>query len=275
MPKQPTLFITHGGGPCFWIEYPPPFQHGFDELRRHLEGLLDHLPERPKAFLIVSGHWEAPAPTVSMAQAPPMLFDYYGFPEHTYHLSYPAPGSPELAARVQQLLAEAGIETATDSNRGFDHGVFVPFLIVDPAAQIPVVMLSLQQNLDAAQHIAIGAALAPLRDEGVLIVGSGSSYHNLRRFFADDHNASQAFDDWLNQTVTAGDASDRNRGLIAWRQAPNAVECHPRAEHLIPLMVAAGAGGDDIGHRTFSARLVGKAVSCFAFGEYNRARDHN
>jgi aromatic ring-opening dioxygenase catalytic subunit (LigB family) len=269
MAKQPTFFITHGGGPCFWIEFPEPFAKGFDELRRHLEGLLDRLPERPRAILVVSGHWEAPVPTISTAKAPPMLFDYYGFPEHTYHLRYPASGAPDLAMRVQSLLNEAGIATATDGQRGFDHGVFVPLLIVDPAAKIPVLMLSLQQDLDPARHLAIGAALAPLRDEGVLIVGSGSSYHNLRKFFADDYGASAAFDDWLNQTVTASDVSARNRGLVEWRQAPNALDCHPRAEHLVPLMVAAGAGGEDAGRRIFNGRLGGKAVSCYAFGAFS------
>ena len=267
--RQPSLYITHGGGPCFWIEFPEPVGHGFEELRHHLEGILNRLPERPKAILVVSGHWEAPVPTISTATAPPMLFDYYGFPEHTYHLSYPAPGSLEIAMRVQTLLTESSIATATDGKRGFDHGVFVPFMIIDPEAKIPVVMVSLQQNLDPAQHIAIGAALAPLRDEGVLIVGSGSSYHNLRKFFANDNGASSAFDDWLDETVTARDASVRNRGLIAWRQAPNALDCHPRAEHLLPLMIAAGAAREDIGRRTFSAKLGGKAVSCFAFGAFS------
>lgn len=268
MAKQPALFITHGGGPCFWMDFPPAFQSGFDQLRRHFESLLERLPERPKAILVISGHWEAPVPTISTSPAPAMLFDYYGFPEHTYRLSYPAPGAPELAKRVETLLAEAGIRTATDSVHGFDHGVFVPFLIVDPEAKIPVLMVSLQQNLDAAQHIGFGAALAPLRDEGVLIVGSGSSYHNLRKFFSEDSIAAAAFDDWLNQTVTASDASARSRGLIDWRRAPHALDCHPRAEHLLPLMVAAGAGGNDIGRRTFSAELGAKAVSCFAFGEF-------
>src|SRR5262245_60314151 len=146
-PRQPAIFLSHGGGPCFWMSHPPPIgPHGFDSLKAYLAGLLDSLPARPKAILVVSGHWEERLPTVSTAAAPPMLFDYYGFPEHTYHLSYPAPGAPDVAAQVRALMTAAGIETATDSVRGFDHGVFVPFLIIDPQARIPMVMLSLQQN---------------------------------------------------------------------------------------------------------------------------------
>ena len=146
-------------------------------------GLVASLPERPKAFLVVTAHWEADEPTVSVNPKPGMLFDYYGFPEHTYKLSYPAPGAPEVAAEVKRLIEAAGLPVATDGERGFDHGVFVPFLIVDPKAEIPVVMLSLRKDLDPAFHIRLGKALAPLRDQGVAIVGSGMSYHDLRHFF--------------------------------------------------------------------------------------------
>ena len=270
MPKssrQPTIYISHGGGPCFWIEFPKPLgPKAFEGLRRYLAGLLNSLPERPKAILVISAHWEAALPTVSTASAPPMLFDYYGFPEHTYHLQYPAPGAPDVAARIQALLTSAHIPTAVDGTRGFDHGVFVPFLMVDPAAEIPVVMVSLQKQLDPALHLALGTALAPLRDEGVLIVGSGSSYHNLQHFSDGDGEAAAAFDGWLHKTVTASSANERNRGLIDWQSAPYARDCHPRAEHLLPLMVAAGAGGESIGKRTFSATIGGKAMSCFMFG---------
>ena len=266
MTRQPSLYITHGGGPCFWMEFGPPFgPHGFDKLRAYLSGLLASLAERPKAILVISGHWEEDRPTVSTAAAPGMLFDYYGFPPHTYQLSYPAPGSPALALQVRGLLQQAGIDCRTDGSRGFDHGVFVPQLIIDPEAKIPVVMLSMQHDLDPARHIAIGAALAPLRNESVLIIGSGSSYHNLRRFFDGDGRDSLTFDDWLNETVTT-DPRQRDARLVGWAKAPAARACHPREEHLIPLMVAAGAGGEDRGRRTFRDLLGDKAVSCFAFG---------
>ncbi len=265
--RQPAIFLSHGGGPCFWISFPPPFgANAFDNLRTYLSGLMKSLPERPKAVLVVSGHWEAPLPTVSTALAPPMLFDYNGFPDHTYRLTYPAPGSPEIGSRARDLLTAAGIEAATDDKRGFDHGVFVPFLIVDPEASIPVVMMSLRQDLDAAAHVAIGEALMPLRDEGVLIVGSGNSYHNLRSFMDGDSRSSAAFDGWLNEAVTEPDMAVRNAKLVRWMDAPSARACHPREEHLIPLMVVAGAGGADVGRQAFHDMIGGKAISGFIFG---------
>ncbi|HVZ02177.1 MAG TPA: class III extradiol ring-cleavage dioxygenase [Dongiaceae bacterium] len=267
MSRLPSLYITHGGGPCFWMEFGPPFgPHAFDKLRAYLAGLIDSLPERPKAILVVSGHWEEDRPTVSTAARPGMLFDYYGFPPHTYQLSYPAPGAPDLAQHVRGLLQAAGIDCGTDDKRGFDHGVFVPQLIIDPKAEIPVVMLSMRHDLDPAAHIAIGKALAPLRDEGVLIVGSGSSYHNLRQFFTGDGRASVPFDDWLAETATEPDADRRNARLVGWEKAPNARLCHPREDHLIPLMVAAGAAGADVGRHSFHDRIGGQAISCFSFG---------
>jgi aromatic ring-opening dioxygenase catalytic subunit (LigB family) len=249
------------------MEFGPPFgPHAFEKLRQYLAGIIDSLPERPKAILVASAHWEEPKVTVSTAAKPGMLFDYFGFPPHTYELSYPAPGSPELAERVRDLLRGAGIESGTDAARGFDHGVFVPQLIIDPKAEIPVVMLSLRGDLDPAAHLALGKALAPLRDEGVLIIGSGSSYHNLRDYFSGDGRASIAFDHWLAETATTSDPVQRNARLVDWRTAPNARACHPREEHLIPLMVAAGSAGADPGRQSFQDRIAGQAVSCFSFG---------
>jgi 4,5-DOPA dioxygenase extradiol len=266
--KMPTLFIDHGGGPCFFFEPRNGPKDLWDRLAAHLSGLASTLPDRPKAVLVISGHWEAVTPTVQSAAHPPLLFDYYGFPEHTYRLTYPAPGSPGLAKQVRALLGAAGLSSDEDERRGFDHGVFVPFLLVFPDATIPVIQLSLQRGLDAAAHLAIGRAIAPLRDEGVLIVGSGMSFHNNQGLFSPDPRvaaASVAFDDWLTEAATA-DPDERSRKLAAWDEAPHARFCHPREEHLIPLMVAAGAAGDDVGLRDYADRIVGKALSGFRFG---------
>jgi aromatic ring-opening dioxygenase catalytic subunit (LigB family) len=170
---------------------------------------------------------------------------------------------------VRSLLRAAGIDADEDDARGFDHGVFVPFLLMYPDADVPVVQLSLQAGLDPAAHLAIGRALAPLRDEGVLIVGSGMSYHNLREFFTADASTVQAaeeFDGALTAAVEHADTTHRDARLMAWKQMPAALACHPRAEHLLPLMVAAGAGGADRGRRTYNDRIFGKAVSAFQFG---------
>jgi aromatic ring-opening dioxygenase catalytic subunit (LigB family) len=265
--RQPTLFLPHGGGPCFWIEFPPPFgPHAWDRLRDFLGGVVAGLPAPPKAFLVVTAHWEEPEVTVSTAPAPGMLFDYYGFPPHTYKLSYPAPGAPDLAAEVKGLLDAAGIPVGENAARGFDHGVFVPFLIVDSQARIPVLMMSLRRDLDAAFHVAVGKALAPLRDQGVVIVGSGMSYHDLSHFRDGEGDASAEFDAWLDETLTQSDAKAREARLVEWDKAPAARACHPREEHLIPLMVAAGAAGDSAGVHSFRDVIGGKVISGFRFG---------
>lgn len=263
--RLPTLFISHGGGPCFSMDEAGR-RNPFENLGTYLRGIDASLGVRPKAVLVISGHWEAERPTVNAGTHPPLYFDYYGFPEYTYHLKYPASGSPQLAKQVQGLLAAAGIETDSDNQRGFDHGVFVPFMLIYPDADIPIVQLSLQENLDPAEHIAIGKALAPLRDQGVLIVGSGMSYHNLREFFKGNEEAAKKFDVWLNDAVTDQDVNRRNQKLIAWEDAPSARACHPREDHLISLMVAVGAAEGDVGRNVYSDIIFGKAVSCFQFG---------
>ena len=239
----------------------------WDGMAAYLRGIGASIGVRPKAVLVISGHWETPVPTVNTAAHPSLLFDYYGFPEHTYKLTYAAPGSPALAAKVRELLSKAGIASADDAERGLDHGVFVPFMLVYPDADVPVVQLSLQQGLDPAAHLAIGRALAPLRDEGVLIVGSGMSYHNLREMFNGTRSRpADEFDQWLAEAVTDPDPAARSRKLESWQKAPGAFASHPRAEHLLPLMVAAGAAGGDAGKRTYNEHLLGKPISGFQFG---------
>ena len=264
--RLPTLFIPHGGGPCFFMDAQPPLPPAaWDRMAAYLRGIGAALRVRPTAVLVISSHWEAPVPTLNVAGKPTLIFDYYGFPQHTYRLQYPAPGAPELAPRVRSLLAGAGFESAVDATRGFDHGVFVPFLLIYPDASVPILQLSLQQGLDAGMHFELGRALAPLRDEGVLIVGSGMSYHNLTDLFCGRGNdAAAAFDAWLAAAVR--DPGKRGGELAAWASAPGGRAAHPRAEHLIPLMVAAGAGDGDTGTRSFNGSIGGKALSGFQFG---------
>jgi aromatic ring-opening dioxygenase catalytic subunit (LigB family) len=263
--KLPTLFIPHGGGPCFFIDPPATAPHMWDGLAAYLRSIDASLGVRPKAVLVISGHWENPLPTLNVSPKPGLLFDYYGFPEYTYRLKYPAAGAPELAERVRVLLADAGFETDVESKRGLDHGVFVPFLLIYPAADVPILQLSLQAGLDPELHLALGRALAPLREQGVLIVGSGMSYHNLADMFSGrGAEAAAAFDAWLAEAVE--DPATREASLANWREAPGGAASHPREEHLIPLMVAAGAAQGDRGVRSFSESIGGKAISGFQFG---------
>lgn len=250
------------------MDMPPPFgPHGFDGLRRFLSSILNSLPQKPAAMLVISAHWEEKQPTLGATSHPDMIYDYYGFPEHTYHLQYPALGAPTLAHKAHFLLEEKGIHALENTSRGFDHGVFVPLMIIAPEAQIPIATLSLQNDLDPLSHWAIGSALAPLRDENVLIIGSGNSYHNLAEFWTGMTGPSEIFDQWLNQTVTALPPTQRKRELIAWEQAPAARACHPREEHLLPLMVIAGSAEHDTGHCIYREKIGGKYISSFAFGE--------
>ena len=264
--KLPTLFISHGGGPWPWID---ERRVDFAGTLQWLQQLPGTLPEPPRAILSVSGHWEEPEFTVATSAQPPMVYDYYGFPEHTYRIEYSAPGSPELARRVHGLLAGAGVPAAEDAERGFDHGTFVPLAVMYPNAEVPIVSLSLRSSLNAAEHIRMGAALAPLRDEGVLIVGSGLSYHNLRalRMSATAGPVSEQFEAWLTRAVADPNAEARNSLLSRWTEAPAARQAHPREEHLIPLMVAAGAAGASRGHLAFQDHVWGVSMASYRFSD--------
>ena len=263
--RQPTIFLPHGGGPCFFMDWSWGPADTWNPTQRFLEGLEATLPAPPKAILAISGHWEEPAFTASAATAPKLIFDYAGFPEHTYQLTWSAPGSPELAARVADLLGKAGLPSAVNSDRGFDHGVFVPLKVAFPDARIPVVSLSLDSSLDPALHLAAGRALSPLRNEGVLMVGSGMSFHNLRAYLRPETvERARVFDAWLTGAVESP-AAERDQLLAGWRKAPFAAYAHPREEHLIPLMVTAGAGGDAPGSRIFTDEPVGAAISAYRF----------
>ena len=262
--KFPALFISHGGGPWPYIE---DMRQRFALTAAELEKLPATLPARPKAILVITGHWEAPQFTVSTAAHPPMEYDYYGFPEHTYHVQYPAAGNSAMAKRVGDLLGLAGIACEEDENRGFDHGVFVPLMLMYPAADVPVVMFSMKSSYDALEHIKVGEALAPLRDEGVLIIGSGLTYHNMRGFGRPaSYEPSVQFEHYLNQAISDPDPQKRNQALVDWEHAPFARLVHPREDHLIPLMVVAGAAGESIGQRIFTDTVFEVAMASYRFG---------
>ncbi|RME22638.1 MAG: dioxygenase [Deltaproteobacteria bacterium] len=263
----PTLYIPHGGGPCFFMEWTMGPPDTWERMRAWLQGLGQRLANA-RALLVVSAHWEEPVVTVQTGARPPLYFDYYGFPPHTYALTWPAPGAPDVARRAVALLQDAGFATATDPDRGFDHGVFVPLKVAVPDARIPTFQVSLRQGLDAPEHLAIGRALAPLRREGVRIIGSGMSFHNMGALMQGGGpralQASRRFDAWL-ETVCAAPAPRRRAALANWQQAPDARFCHPREEHLLPLMVVAGAAGDDPGRVPFRDRVMGVEVAAVEF----------
>jgi 4,5-DOPA dioxygenase extradiol len=260
----PTLFLSHGA-PTLPLEDIP--------VSRFLKGLGAELP-RPRAILMVSAHWETPTPTLGGDETPKTIHDFYGFPDALYQLRYAAPGDPDLAARAAALLETAGYEARVHPRRGLDHGAWNPLILVYPEADIPVVQLSIQTALGPKHHLQLGEALRPLRDEGVLIIGSGNTTHNLgdpRRAMAhiEPPEDVRAFDDWLIEAVEAGRTDD----LLNYRAlAPTAPHQHPTEDHLLPLYVAMGAAGRNgtaakgrLLHQSYCLAIL--AMSAFAFGE--------
>ena len=264
--RLPVYFISHGGGPWSYME--DAARASYSRLEASLAAMPGEIGTTPAAVLMVSAHWEEPEFTLTSGAKPPMVYDYYGFPDFTYRIRYDAPGDPSLADRTRQMIEAAGFPARLDAERGFDHGAFTPLKVIYPQADVPVVQLSLKAGLDPQVHLALGRAVAPLREQGVLIVGSGLSYHNLRQFFSrSGWGPSREFDAWLGGVLLGGSPSDRDKLLAAWETAPAARAAHPREEHLIPLMVAAGAAGDDAAERTYHQTdfLGGLTVSSYRF----------
>ncbi len=234
------VFISHGGGP--WPLLNDPRHTNLIEFFKKVPSTLIS----PSAILVISAHWEEDAPAIQSNRQPEMLYDYYGFPEESYQITYPAPGQPELAADISAILTKSGIKTRLDCHRGFDHGLFVPLKIMYPAATIPCLQLSLLKSLDPAEHIHLGRALRELRQKNILIIGSGSSFHNLRAFreppTQETMARNEAFENWLREVMTnrLWSESERERQLTNWFDAPGARYCHPREEHLLPLHVCYG-----------------------------------
>jgi aromatic ring-opening dioxygenase catalytic subunit (LigB family) len=240
--RLPTFFLSHGGGP--W-----PYTTG--EIRREFASLESSLKEfprqvgvKPKAILVVSGHWEDKDFAVMANPRPPMVYDYGGFPE-TRHMRYAAPGSPELAQRVHSLIQQAGLPTHLDPVRGFDHGTYSLLAVTHPEAEIPVIQVSIRTDYDPESHLHLGRALAPLRDEGILIIGSGSSYHNFHPKNA--RRESARFDAWLKETLVDATPNQRSERLLNWNRAPFARAAQPEEDHLVPLFVAVGAAEEEPG----------------------------
>jgi len=223
---------------------------------------------KPSAILMISGHWEDREFAVTTSPAPPMIYDYSGFPEHTYRIQYAAPGSPELAQKIEALLNVAGLAAHGDPKRGFDHGMYAPLAVAYPAADVPVVQLSLRADYDPETHVRVGRALAPLRAEGVLIVASGLSYHNLGLFGPRASKPSREFDDWLQETLLKSPSPLRTTRLLSWAHAPSARIAHPEEDHLLPLMVAVGAAESEAATMVYHEDdfFGGIVVSSFRFG---------
>ena len=259
--KAQIVYFSHGGGPLPILGDPG---------HQAMVDFMHQLPARlrkPEAILVISAHWEESAATLLGAPTPPMFYDYYGFPAEAYEITYPAPGSPELATRIAGLLNQAHIPARIDPQRGFDHGLFIPLKLMYPQADIPSLQLSLLRGLNPAAHIALGQALRALAHENILVIGSGFSFHNMRAFSWQSMNApdptNDAFQNWLIETCAGSlSQSERERRLIEWATAPSARYCHPREEHLLPLHVCVGMA-DRPASVVFDDYIVGKRALAF------------
>lgn len=261
--KGTVIYFSHGGGPLPILGDPSHVK---------MVEFMRHLPKKfpkPDAIIVISAHWEETAATVLGGSNPDMLYDYDGFPSAAYDITYPAAGNPALASRIVALLGERGISCRVDSERGFDHGLYIPLMLMYPDADIPSIQLSLVRGLDPQLHLNLGKALRTLLTENILVIGSGFSFHNMRAFIWDgtepEDAANNAFQDWLVETCThpIGQA-EREKRLLEWEKLPTARYCHPREEHLLPLHVCVGAAGENVdAAKIFDDYILGKRALAF------------
>ena len=263
----PVLFLPHGGGPLPLLGDP-----GHAGLTRFISNLGTQLQQelsKPTAIVVISAHWEETIPALTANNSTHLLYDYSGFPAESYQLTYPAQGAAQLAANIAEKLTEAGFTPQLDKNRGLDHGVFVPLLMLRPEADIPVLQISLLKGLDPAQHIALGEALAFLRRQNVWIVGSGMSFHNMQAFFRPDLVSKTQIDAFNQYLITSlspeRDYAEQADKLRHWLDAPYARLMHPREEHLLPLHVCFGAAKGSSAELLFHDDVLNKAVLAFGW----------
>ena len=259
--KARIVYFSHGGGPLPILG--DPGHRAMVDFMTRLPGQL----KKPELILVISAHWEESAATLLGADNPPMFYDYYGFPEQAYEITYPAPGNPQFAGRVASLLEANNIKAAVDPRRGFDHGLFIPLKLMYPQADIPCLQLSLLRGLDPAAHIAMGHVLRALKQENMLVIGSGFSFHNMGAFAwqgpGEKDAANDAFQDWLIEVCSGPQTQpERQQLLTEWEKAPSARYCHPREEHLLPLHVCLGMADAPAGV-VFDDQILGKRSVAF------------
>ncbi|MCC5855103.1 MAG: dioxygenase [Idiomarina sp.] len=262
--QQPVLFVSHGGGPLPLLG--DPSHQGLIEVFQDIRKDLMAIKKQPQALLFISAHWEASPIEITALEQNHLYYDYFNFPLQAYEIGYPAPSAPDLAQAVQRLLEAHHITSALNYTRGLDHGVFVPAKLLFPEAKIPCFQISLQPELNAENHILLGKALQASRAMGVLIIGSGFSFHNMQAFMGKPHAEGKAlnlkFEQWLRDTLTHEDRAYREAQLENWERAPGARYCHPREEHLMPLLVCAGVAATSVS-KHWECNVLGMQGSCY------------
>jgi aromatic ring-opening dioxygenase catalytic subunit (LigB family) len=263
MKFMPAIFLNHGGGPL-----PLLGDTNHNALVKYISKCASQFA-KPQGILIASAHWEESSVTFVGADNPGLLYDYFGFPPESYKIQYPAKNSQSLIAAARQLLNKAGIPSVVDKKRAYDHGVFVPLKLMFPEADVPVVQISLPSSRNPVFAYNMGKALRSLREQAILLIGSGLSFHNLGAFLDNDpikSTASTAFDKALQAIMTSSSAEDREKGLKYWESLPHARYCHPNEDHLIPLIFIAGAAMDtEVCRIPYEDVLMGAKISGFMF----------
>lgn len=258
-----TVYFSHGGGPLPLMG-DPSHQAMIEFMTNLTEKLI-----KPDYILVISAHWEESQPTLLGSSHPPMFYDYYGFPPEAYQIDYPAPGCPDLADKIVRTLVEHNIPSRIDTQRGFDHGLFIPLSLKFPKADIPSTQLSLVRGLDPSTHIALGKALRDSHEDKLLVIGSGFSFHNMQAFdwsgVERPDPLNDAFQDWLiNTCVHQSNSKLTLESLLHWEKAPNARYCHPREEHLLPLLVCS-AYAQNSANVVFDDYILGKRSIALAW----------
>lgn len=255
-----VLYFSHGGGPLPLLDDPSHYK--MIQFMKELPSKI----QRPDAIVVFSAHWEENIITIQSGAKPEMMYDYYGFPEEAYTIKYPCKGNPELAFKIAKLLANNGIDSLLDDSRPYDHGSYIPLKMMYPSADIPVIQISLNHNLDPLTHINIGKALSPLLEENILIIGSGFSFHNMREFDFSGKNIenplNDGFQDQLIEICCTQNNEEKWKSLVNWESLPGARYCHPREEHLLPLLVCAGLS-KGLGVKVFDDYILGKRATAF------------
>ena len=265
--RFPVAFVSHGGGP-----WPIISLDGFDEserlsIRDYMQKINQIPNQKPESLLVFSAHWECPKFTINTNPNPKLLFDYYGFPDDAYTFKWPIKNDLSIIHKIKDVFVKAGMDFSETNKRDYDHGVFVPLILSYPDAPIPVIQISLNRNLSPIDHFSLGELLFPLRENGVFIIGSGNSYHNVGNMFNPTTKAindSKQFNDWLKKALSL-DADDRKKVLLDWENAPAARACHPREEHFIPLLVTLGAAKNDVAKVSWSGSINGTLNTAFHF----------
>lgn len=258
--KGSIAFISHGGGPLPLLNDP-----AHNKMVESLRAIAKDIP-KPDVIIVISAHWEATTFEIGSHANPELIYDYYGFPEEAYEIRYPANGAKEKAMEIGELLKGVA---ELNPDRGFDHGVFVPLKLMYPDANIPVIPISLKNNLNPKEHINLGKKLKSALNENVLILGSGFTFHNMKAFSNPEIDKNLNFENWLKQTLTtAMPTEERERSLINWATAPDARYAHPREEHLLPLHVCYGAANSPA-TRTYQFKLWGIQGSAYLWKSSN------